>query len=260
MNQEPPSRHPAYPDEGDQSPPRWVTVQSPTIRPVVTYSILAVTIFIYVLQEISGFMLNGIDLPAAIGMKVNHLIIQGQYWRLITPVLLHGSIIHIGFNMYALFIFGPSLEKHMGHARYLTLYLLSAFAGNVISFIFTPANSLGSSTAIFGLIGAQAVFFYLNRSLFAGMARQALGQIAVIAAINFMIGLSPAIDNWGHLGGLIGGAIFTSLAGPLLSIEGFAPYLTLKDNRESRSVILGALTVALGFLVLAAWIIIDRTG
>jgi rhomboid protease GluP len=108
----------------------------------------------------------GFDVPAALGMKVNELIIHGQIWRLITPVLLHGSILHLGFNMYALYILGPGLERFYGHWRFLTLYLLAGFAGNVMSFIFSPNPSLGASTAIFGLLGAQGVFLYHNRGIY----------------------------------------------------------------------------------------------
>ncbi len=98
-----------------------------------------------------------------LGLKVNELIVQGQYWRLLTPMFLHGDILHLGFNMYALYIFGPSLERYFGHLRFITLFVLSGFAGNVLSFMFSAAPSLGSSTAIFGLLGAEGVFLYRNR-------------------------------------------------------------------------------------------------
>jgi rhomboid protease GluP len=264
MNQRP---YPEYPQEPDDyGPPRHSqrpVLKSPQRRPLVTYSILGITIFVFFLQlasEATGNTLGGVDLPAALGMKINVLIVEGQYWRLLTPMLLHGSILHIAFNMYALFIFGPGLERHYGPWRFLALYILSGFAGNVFSFVFSPANSLGSSTAIFGLIGAQAVFLYQNRDIFAGAARQALGQIVTIALINLFIGLSPGIDNWGHVGGLVGGVMFSFMAGPLLSVEGMSPYVRIVDKRESRTVILGALSVGLIFFVLAGWTISTRMG
>lgn len=243
-----------------EEPPRrqYAPVRPPSVPPIVTYSILVITILIYILQEVSGFMLDGVDLPAALGMKDNASIVQGQYWRLITPVLLHGSILHIGLNMYALYIFGPGLERHYGRGRFLVLYLLSAFSGNVFSFVFSPTRSLGSSTAIFGLIAAQGVFLYQNRQLFGGVARQALSQILMIAAINLVIGLNPGIDNWGHMGGLVGGAMFAWLAGPLLYVEGISPYVEVKDGRETRSVVLAALSILLFFGVLAAITISGR--
>ncbi len=78
-----------------------------------------------------------------------------------------GGIIHIGLNMYALYILGRDVESLFGHGRFVLLYLLSAFGGNVLSFAFSEAISVGASTAIFGLIGAQAVFIGKNRKFLA---------------------------------------------------------------------------------------------
>ena len=116
-------------------------------KPVVTYSLMAITIAVYGLQLATQYLL-GTDLPAALGMKVNELIIQGQIWRLFTPMFLHASVLHIGFNMYALFVIGTGLERFYGRGRYLTLYLLSGFTGNVASFLFSVEPSLGASTAM----------------------------------------------------------------------------------------------------------------
>ncbi len=254
---------------------QYVTVKAPSVTPVVSYAILGLTIFVYFLQVISAQLLganfieyllqgasNGVyaDLLEVYGMKVNQLILQGQLWRFITPVLLHGSILHIGFNMYALFIIGPSLERQFGHARFLMLYLLGGFAGNVASFIFSTAPSLGSSTAIFGLIGAQGVFIYKNRQLFAGRARAALTQIIFIAALNLAIGTTPGIDNWGHVGGLIAGLLYTWLAGPVLALEGYPPYLSVRDTRENREVLQSAILVFVLFAIIAGATIYLRGG
>jgi rhomboid protease GluP len=217
----------------------------------VSYSLLAITILVFLAQMISQQLL-GTDLPAMMGMKVNDLIAEGQLWRLITPVFLHGGILHIGFNMYALFILGPGLERYFGHGRFIALYFVSAFAGNVLSFIFSPAPSLGSSTAIFGLLGAQGVFVYRNREVFGGFARRALTNVLWIAGVNLVIGLTPGIDNWGHLGGLIGGTIFAWLGGPLLVLQGVAPTLSVVDKRETRDWVLAAIGDAALFAFLAA--------
>ena len=174
-------------------------------------------------------------------MKVNDLILAGQYWRLFTPMFLHGSILHLGFNMYALYIFGPGLERYYGHGRFILLFVLSGFAGNVFSFTFSASNSLGSSTAIFGLLAAEGVFLYLNQKVFGGVARRALNNIIMIAVVNLIIGLSPGIDNWGHMGGLVGGAIFAFLGGPILQVKGITPNLHIVDTRETSDVVRAAL-------------------
>jgi len=219
--------------------------------PYVSYVIIVVTIFVYVLQILSELHLLGFS-PVLYGEKINEAIIAGQWWRLITPVFLHGPIWHIGFNMYALFIIGQDVERLMGHRRFILLYFLAGFAGNVFSFLFTPNPSLGASTAIFGLIAAQGIFVYINRRFLVN-ARRILQNILQVAAINLFIGLTPGIDNWGHVGGLCGGLIFAWIAGPKLIPQEVMPgAFQLVDEREMRDEITGALLVFGAFSALAA--------
>ena len=245
--------------------PKWVEVRFDSRRPFVVYALIAVTVLTYLLQLTSpyfidtqslmmrmGVIVYGSDPISILGMKINELILEGQFWRLITPLLLHGSFLHLGFNMYALNALGPELERHYGHWRFLALYLLAGFVGNVASFMFSPNPSLGSSTAIFGLLGAEGVFLYQNRDLFGSNARRALANIAMIAGFNLIIGLSPGIDNWGHIGGLIGGLSFAWVAGPLLKVQGLFPHLTVHDQRETGEVIRAGITLSLLWLVFAA--------
>jgi rhomboid protease GluP len=234
-------------------------VSLPQSIPYVTYAIMGMTTLVFLLQMATQSLL-GVDYPAALGMKANDLIMRGQYWRLITPVLLHGSILHIGFNMYALYIFGPGLERHYGRWRFLILYLLGGFAGNVLSFVFSPAYSLGSSTAIFGLLGAEGVFLYQNRELFGKNAQRALVNIVVVGAANLVIGMYPGIDNWGHVGGLLGGVSFAWLAGPLLKVGGVFPALQFDDQRDAGDIFRAAIGVGVIFAIVALVTIYWRGG
>ncbi len=220
------------------------------VTPVVTYVLLVLTVIIYLLQAGTD-VLVGYDIPALLGMKINEAIIGGQLWRLVTPMFLHGSVIHIGFNMYALMTIGTNLEKRFGHGRFLILYFMGSFAGNVFSFLLSPNPSLGASTSIFGLLGAEMVFFYQNRKIFGSGARSALQNVISVAAINFLIGLSGGIDNWGHLGGLLGGLVFTWFAGPRLNLDGVYPYFKVIDERGPEGQAIGAGLVLLFFGVLA---------
>jgi rhomboid protease GluP len=258
-----PEQTPPQPPVGQNAAPSGQPVMRrvslPQNPPYISYAIMGLTILVFLLQEAS-LSLTGGDYPAAIGMKVNDLILQGQFWRLITPVLLHGGILHIGFNMYALYIFGPGLERHFGHWRFLALYLLGGFAGNVLSFVFSPAYSLGSSTAIFGLLGAEGVFLYQNRELFGKNARSALVNIVIIGVANLAIGVSPGIDNWGHVGGLLGGVSFAWLAGPILKVEGLYPDLKLVDQREPGEVFRAAIGVGLVFVLVVVATIYMKGG
>ena len=241
-------------------PQQPVRVAVPQSAPYVTYAIIGVTVTFYILQMVSVAVLGypttygNIDWLELFGARINDFIKAGQVWRLLTPALLHGSIPHIFFNMYALFSLGTSLERYFGRGRFLTLYVLGAFAGNVTSFLFTDGYSVGASTAIFGLIGAEGVFLYQNRKLFADRFRSAIGNVIFIAAINlFVIGSLPGIDNWGHIGGLIGGLMFTWFAGPVWAVESNLFGYSLVDKRPARDVITGAAVVMLIFGALTLW-------
>jgi rhomboid protease GluP len=254
------------PDYGMQQPEpvaqpaqhSWVKL--PDTRPIVTFAIIGLTVLVYLGQVASQYMF-GQDYFELFGLKINELIQQGQYWRLFTPMLLHASILHIGFNMYALYIFGPTLERFYGHWRFLILYVISGFAGNVLSFLLSASASLGASTAIFGLLGAQGVFLYQNRELFGKQAQRSLRDVIFIGAINLLLGLTtPAIDIWGHIGGLLGGVSFAWLGGPKLHVEGIPPNLHAADERESADVLRAALIVGVIFALIAGGTILLRGG
>lgn len=249
---------PPSPLEPD-SQPQTVRVSLPPLTPTVTYALISITVVVYLLQLASvmwlGYAVAEIDWLELYGARFNAAIRAGELWRFITPVFLHGSMAHIFFNMYALLSLGTFLERHFGHTRFTLLYFLSGFAGNVFSFLFTGENgfSIGASTAVFGLIGAEVIFFYQNRKLFGAQAKQAISNALFIIAINLFIGLSPGIDNWGHVGGLLGGMVFTWFAGSIWALEGFPPQLQLVDQRETREIFTGIALVVLIFGLLAVW-------
>jgi len=272
MNENPNSAQ--YPESPQ---PRTVQVAVPQVKPYVTYAILGFTFFIYLLQLAGQYLLPAnlanswiaatgtSDIAAIIGEKVNGLIRAGQLWRLITPVFLHDSslpygLLHIGFNMYALFLYGRGLESRFGHWRFTLLYFLSAYAGNVFSFLLTPNPSLGASTAIFGLLAAEGMFVFQNRQLLGNRAGRALMNVLYVAGINLLIGFSTSgVDNFGHLGGLLGGVLFTWFGGPRWKMEGFYPSIRLVDEREGHGAFGGTMAVLLFFIPLTVlgwtWIV-----
>ncbi|HUF39724.1 MAG TPA: rhomboid family intramembrane serine protease [Anaerolineales bacterium] len=229
----------------------------PQHTPWITYTILALTVLVYIAQQASAF-LYGVDIPAGVGMKINELIARGQFWRLLTPMLLHGDLLHIGFNMYALHVIGPNLELYFGRFRFILLYLLSGFSGNVLSLAFTEQNSLGASTAIFGLLAAQGVFVYQNREMFGQGSRAILNRILYLGLINLVIGLQARIDNWGHIGGLLGGLGYAWIAGPLLTWEGLYPRIQLVDRRGATETLAATLVVGVVFGVIVIAVLLLR--
>jgi len=252
MNQPSKENYTQPPSTPQPVPPTGrVPVSMPATPPRLTYTILGVTVAVYLLQMVTQYVF-GYDLAVSLGAKANDAIRAGQLWRFFTPMLLHGSILHIGFNMYALYIFGIGLERRYGHGRFLLLYILSGFAGTVFSFLFSSAYSIGASGAIFGLVGAEGIFLFQNRKLFGSQVRAALNNVIFVVVINLVLGLQPGIDNWAHIGGLMGGLIFAWFAGPYWEVQGISPNLHVMDLRESRDVIVGAAVVTIIFCTLAA--------
>ncbi len=246
---------PRPPEPGGNPPgpgsPYHVSIQFATRSPIVTWVLIGLCLVIYAIQYGTQSLL-GYDVLAAYGAKVNDLIIQGQLWRLVTPIFLHGSIIHVGFNMYALYVIGPGLEQHYGHWKYLLLFMLAGMAGNLVSFWMSPAASYGASTSIFGLVAAEAVFVFQNRFMFGGRTRSILTNLFIIVAVNLVLGLSPGIDNWGHLGGLMGGLAFSWLGGPVYHVTGMMPDLHLVNSRPTNQTWLvgAAVVVVIGILTI----------
>ncbi|MGA1592862.1 MAG: rhomboid family intramembrane serine protease [Candidatus Nanopelagicales bacterium] len=133
-------------------------------------------------------------------------VANGDWWRLITATFLHGSLIHLGFNMLALWILGTQIERFIGSSKFLVLYFASALGGSLFSFYFSPPTtfSIGASGAVFGLMGA---FVVIGKKVNADVS-----QILVLLFINLVLGFTLSGIDWrAHLGGLITGVIVTRL-------------------------------------------------
>lgn len=234
---------------------RIQVVSVPNHRPVMTYIILGITVFIYILQ-IATLYLMKIDLPGVLGIKDNELIIAGQFWRLFTPMLLHDDrmFLHVGFNMYFLAAIGPRLEKFSGPWAFLLLYVLAGFAGNVFSFLFSANQAWGASTSIYGLMAAQLIYILHNRSFMENDGKDALQSTLIMIGANTLIGFMVGADNWGHIGGLAGGVLFAWFGGVKLDLEEIAfPRFRLVDARKwSERLFAAALVMGVfgGFAVL----------
>jgi membrane associated rhomboid family serine protease len=169
-------------------------------------------------------------------------IAQGQYWRLITAMFLHANLLHIAFNMYALYLFGYLVEGAFGKARFITIYFVAGFLASVTSYTFSDPRSLGvgASGAIFGLLGAWVAYNYRRRG--SAMASAQLRWAGFLIAINLFLGFSVAsIDNFAHIGGLIGGAAAGWIA------EGFGP----RSSRTTVTVAGFAVLIVVGALLVA---------
>ncbi len=187
----------------------------------VTFSIIAVTVAIYLISFVSP-QLN-LELQDALAW-IKAPIQDGEVWRALTPVLLHGGIMHIGFNMYALYLFGPRLEREVGRVAFACMYLASAAGGSLLSLLTGSDSflarvlrdnvvvlewfprSVGASGAIFGLFGAWMFVAYKLRSTPAG--RSMFNQLAVLLVINAALPfILPIIDWRAHVGGFLTGVL-----------------------------------------------------
>ncbi|GAA5200850.1 rhomboid family intramembrane serine protease [Microbacterium jejuense] len=185
---------------------RWSRPRAASVsdgRPVVTYAIIAVTAFVYLLTLIPGFG-DTVERALLYWPPTLYPGLTGVFepWRLLTTALVHSSIWHIGLNMLALYMIGRTLEPLLGRWRFLTLYVLSALGGSVaVTLLAFTTSVVGASGAIFGLFGALLV---IGRHLGANIA-----SIVLVIGINLVIGFVPGMNvAWqAHVGGLVTGLV-----------------------------------------------------
>jgi membrane associated rhomboid family serine protease len=185
--------------EARRSAPKVRTVMAATAPGVMT--ILIINVICFIAQEAVP------DITFRFGL-VPRAIDAGEWWRLLTPMVLHADIIHILFNSIALFSFGPYVEGAFGTRRFVTLYVASGFFASATSYALGPVNKLGvgASGAIFGMIGVLLVYAFKRRS--SAVHGQFLTQLVFIIGLNLWIGFTnPFIDNYAHLGGLFAGML-----------------------------------------------------
>lgn len=182
--------------------------------PPVTMTLLVISIGLFVVGLVPG--VTG-TLRLYLG-QINEAIAVGQIWRPVTAAFLHGGFMHIAFNMYALYLFGPPLERDVGSPAFAAMYFASAIAGGAAYYLLVPFGfAVGASGAIFGLFGAFLVASYRGRHTTVG--RASLRQLLILLGINLVLGFVPglAIAWQAHLGGLLaGGLIATAWTTPPL--------------------------------------------
>ncbi|WP_163528461.1 rhomboid family intramembrane serine protease [Halobacillus ihumii] len=179
--------------------------------PIVS-GLVAINLLLWLLIYVFQFSF-ALDLLRA-GVGNNYLVSQGEYWRLVTPILLHGGFAHALFNSFSLVLFGPALEQMLGRVKFISVYLLAGIAGNIGTYIVAPNafyQHLGASGAIFGIFGIY-VFMVLFRKHLIGSANSQIIMVIFILGL-FMTFTRPNINVIAHVFGLIGGF---ALAPPFL--------------------------------------------
>ncbi len=154
------------------------------------------------------------------GMKVNERIADGQWWRLVSSMWVHLDMMHLAFNMYGVWVFGPLLEKLYGARRFLVLYLGSGIIAALCSYVFNDYNAGGASGALYGLVGVVLVFGFKHRRVLPEQLTRAF-TVGMLPWVVFSIGIgffeAIPFDNAAHLGGIFSGAALAALLRSRLS-------------------------------------------
>lgn len=172
--------------------------------PYVTYILIFINILFYILSIISNSFYNSMVLNPS-------KILNGEYYRLLSCIFMHGGIIHLLCNMYCLYVIGPQVESFFGKFKYIIIYLLSGIIGSLMSLCITNSISLGASGAIFGLLGSILYFGYHYRVY---LSQALKSQIIPLIILNLFLGfILSGVDNAAHIGGLIGGILVSMMVG-----------------------------------------------
>jgi membrane associated rhomboid family serine protease len=175
-------------------------------QPVATITLIAINVIVFLLERGGDEHTYVFQQGALTGIGVA----DGQWWRVGTAAFLHANILHIAFNMYALWLLGRALERYIGVWRFLAIYVVAGISGSAGALLLTNAYTptVGASGAIFGLMGALLLLERRGVPL--------VGPILPVILINLVISFTlPGISIGGHIGGLIGGLLAA------LVLEGF---------------------------------------
>jgi membrane associated rhomboid family serine protease len=185
---------------------RDVTPKTPVTQALV---IANVAVFVLAIALGAGVVVPDARVMIKLGTNFTPLTLDGQWWRLLTSMFLHFGLIHIAFNMLALYVNGTVAERIFGSLRYLVIYLVAGLCGSVASLLWhSQVNSAGASGAIFGVLGAM-IAFYLRKEggVPPEVSKAQLNSAGLFVFYNLVLGASAHIDNAAHLGGLTGGFV-----------------------------------------------------
>ena len=184
-----------------------------SVIPLITYGIIGITAAV----SLTALVSTDADVIYRTLWLDKNEVDAGQIWRLWTVTLLHGSIIHFGFNMYALYICGPIVEQIYGPIRTLVFYLVAAAGGSVATFALSEGNPVvGASGAIFGFFGLLFTASRLHLPMLDRRGRALISQVGMLIVVNILIGFAlPGIDNIAHIGGLATGVLLGVAVSPI---------------------------------------------
>ncbi len=236
------SEHPLYQQRKPVDGGRVVVVRKRQARPaagdmpILTYLLMALNATIF----LAGYLTPELEWELFLrGAMIPQLVVaQREVYRLFTAMFLHGSLGHVFFNIYALYVIGRSVEPIFGRLRYLLIYLLGGLTGSALSLALggLEGASVGASGAVFAIFAAEAVHLYQHRGVYVEV-RGRLQHMAFLIAVNLFIGFMPGsrIDNWGHIGGMLGGALLAWRIAPRIERPAAPPRSMREFARGDRN-------------------------
>ena len=175
-------------------------------KPYITIGIIGILCVLYLYSA----MTNTDTLAYYLGVN-RYFVREGEIYRLLTGTFIHIDLLHLLCNAYALFVIGSMVEGYYGRKKYVIIYLVSALTGSLLSICMSEGFSIGASGAIFGLFGSILYFGYHYRVYFGNVI---IGRIVPVIIINLALGfMISGIDNFAHIGGLIGGFLISKALG-----------------------------------------------
>ncbi len=257
-------RLPATPGPAAPRPPqRRPGPRLPLVPPWVTLALLVINVGVFALGTLLPVV--GRQLFQMGASRSYEVLVQGEVQRLFTAMFLHAGMMHLFFNMYALYIIGRGVEGLCGHARFLLIYLLGGLTGSLLSVAlgspdpWLSAPSVGASGAVFAIFGAEMVWLFRHRTLLGAAAGRQLRSLLMLLGVNLAFGLLSSvgaagirIDNWAHLGGLAGGLALTWVIGPIFQAQPHPaqPGVLLRDSNPLRAGLWLVALYAIGYVAL----------
>lgn len=180
-------------------------------KPIITLGIIFINVIVFLLMYVFGNGSNDALTLLKFGALYKPLVLNGEYFRLLTSAFLHIGVLHLVVNNYSLYVIGGQLESFLGKFKFLFIYLISAISGSLMAIVFHSNISAGASGAIFGLLGSLLYFGYNYRVYLGNVLKS---QIIPLLILNLSLGFFiKDIDTAAHIGGMFGGILSTMAVG-----------------------------------------------
>ncbi|KAF5195271.1 Rhomboid-like protein 9 protein [Thalictrum thalictroides] len=195
--------------------------ESSELHLVSVFASINIAVFLFeIATPVKNSDLELFTLPSMYGAKINHMIQEGEWWRLLTPMFLHSGILHVALGFWVLLTFGPKVCKGYGSFTFFLIYILGGISGNLLSYIHTPEPTVGGTGPVFAIIGAWLMYQTQNKEVIKKDVSEDMFRKATIAtALGFVISSFGEIDDWTHLGAMCIGIAYGFLTCPTLQLD-----------------------------------------